>query len=79
MALTMSRLGVSLCLLNGVVEDRKFLRVISEAIIVSHGSYLTTFVKGPPPRNDSNYVKTRGVLMPPKWGSGGQEVPEGGF
>ena len=27
MALTMSRLGVSLCLLNGVVEDRRFLRV----------------------------------------------------
>ena len=55
MALTMSRLGVSLCLLNGVVEDRRFLRVVSEAITVSHGSYLTTFVKGPPPRNGSKY------------------------
>ena len=43
------------------------------------GSYLTTFVKGSFPRNNSNYVKTRGVLMPPKWGCGGQEVPEGGF
>ena len=53
--------------------------MVSEAITVSHGSYLTTFVKGPPPRNDSEYVKTGGVLMPPKWGSGGQEVPEGGF
>ena len=50
-----------------------------EAIIVSHGSYLTTFVKGSLPRNDSNYVKTGGVLMPPKWSCGGQEVPEGGF
>ena len=50
-----------------------------EAITVSPGSYLTTFVKGPPPRNGSNYVKTGGVLMPPKWGCGGQEVPEGGF
>ena len=79
MALTMSRPGVSLCLPNGVVEDRRFLRAVSEAIIVSHGSYLTTFVKGSPPRNGSNYVKTRGVLMPPKWGCGGQEVPEGGF
>ena len=79
MALSMSRLGVSLCLLNGVVEDRRFLKVVSEAIIVSHGSYLTTFVKGPPPRNGSKYVKTGGVLMPPKWGCGGQEVPEGGF
>ena len=61
------------------MEDRRFLRVVSEAITVSHGSYLTTFVKGSPPRNGSNYVKTRGVLMPPKWGCGGQEVPEGGF
>ena len=51
--------------------------MVSEAIKVSHRSYLTTFVKGSPPRNGSNYVKTRGVLMPPKWGCGGQEVPEG--
>ena len=43
------------------------------------GSYLTTFIKGSPPKNTSDYVKTVGVLMPPKWGSGGQEVPEGGF
>ena len=71
MALTMSRLGVSLCHLNGVVEDRRFLRVVSEAITVSPGSYLTTFVKGSPPRNGSNYVKTVGVLMPHKWGFGG--------
>ena len=53
--------------------------MVSEAITVSHGSYLTTFVKGSPPRNGSNYVKTEGVLMPSKWGCGGQEVPEGGF
>ena len=53
--------------------------MVSEAITVSHGSYLTTFVKGSPPRNGSNYVKTEGVLMPPKWGCGGQEVPEGGL
>ena len=79
MALTMSRPGVSLYLLNGVVEDKRFLRVVSEAITVSHGSYLTTFIKGSPPRNGFNYVKTGGVLMPPKWGCGGQEVPEGGF
>ena len=79
MALTMSRLRVSLCLLNGVVEDRRFLRVVSEAIIVSHGSYLTTFIKGPPPRNGSKYVKNGDFLMPFKWGCGGQEVPEGGF
>ena len=50
-----------------------------EDITKSPGSYLTTFVKGSPPRNGSNYVKTGGVLMPPKWGCGGQEVPEGGF
>ena len=50
-----------------------------EAITVSSGSYLTTFVRGSPTRNGSNYVKTVGVLMPPKWGCGGQEVPEGGF
>ena len=79
MALSMSRPGVSLCLLNGVVKDKRFLRVVSEAITVSHGSYLTTFIKGSPPRNGSNYVKTVGVLMPPKWGCRGQEVPEGGF
>ena len=36
-------------------------------------------IKGSPPRNGSNYVKTGGVLMPPKWGCGGQEVPETGF
>ena len=53
--------------------------MVSEAIIVSHGSYITTFVKGPPPRNGSNYVKTGGVLRSPKWGYGGQEVPETGF
>ena len=64
MALTMSRLGVSLCLLNGVVEDRRFLRVVSEAITVSLGSYLTTFVKGSPPRNGSNYVKIGVSLCP---------------
>ena len=64
MALTISRLGVSLCLLNGVVEDKRFLRVVSEAIIVSHESYLTTFVKGPPPRNGSKHVKNGGFLMP---------------
>ena len=79
MALTMSRPEVYLCLLNGVVEDRRFLKMVSEAITVSHGSYLATFIKGSPPKNGSNYVKTRGVLMPPKWGCGGQEVPEGGF
>ena len=48
-----------------------------EAITVSSGSYLTTFVRGSPPRNGSNYVKTGDVLMLPKWGCGGQEVPEG--
>ena len=72
----MSRLGVSLCFINGVVEDKRFLRVVSEAITVSHVSYLTTFVKWSAPRNGSNYVKIVGVLMPPKWGCGGQEVPE---
>ena len=61
------------------MEDRKFLRIVSEASKMSHGSYLTTFVKGSPPRNGSNYVKTVGVLMPPKWGCGGQEVPEDCF
>ena len=50
-----------------------------EAIIVSPGSYLTTFVKGSPPRNGSNCLKTVGVLMSHKWSCGGQEVPEGGF
>ena len=53
--------------------------MVSEAITVSHGSYLTTFVKESPPRNGSKYVKNGGVLMPPIWGCGGQEVPEGGF
>ena len=79
MALTMSRLGVSLCLLNGVVKDRRFLSAVSEAITVSHGSYLTTFVKGPPPRNGSKYVKNGDFLMPFKWGCGGQEVPDDGL
>ena len=74
-----NNLGTSLCILNGVVEDRRFLSVVFEAIIVSHVSYLTTFVKGSPPRNGSNYVKTWGVLMPHKWGCRGQKVPEGGF
>ena len=50
-----------------------------EAINMSPGSYLTTFVKGSPPRNGSNCVKTVGDLMPHKWGCGGQKVPEGGF
>ena len=47
-----------------------------EAITVSPGSYLTTFIKESPPRNGSNYVKTGGVLMHPKWGCGGQDVPD---
>ena len=38
-------------------------------------SHLFNFCK----RNGSNYVKTGGVLIPPKWGCGGQEVPETGF
>ena len=49
---------------NWDVEDNRFLRVDFEAITVSHGSYLTTFVKGPPPRNGSKYVKNGGFLMP---------------
>ena len=44
--------------------------------LISHGSYLTTFVKGSPPKNTSNYVKTVDVVMPANWGCGGQEVPE---
>ena len=47
-----------------------------EDITVSPGSYLTTFSIGSPPRNGSNCVKTGGVLMLPKWGCRGQEVPE---
>ena len=61
------------------MEDRRFLSVVPEAITVSPGSYLTTFIKGSCRRKGSNYVKTVGVLMPPKWGCRGQEVPEGGF
>ena len=53
--------------------------MVSAAITVSPRSYLTTFVKGSPPRNGSNYVKTVGVLMLPNWGCGGHEVPEDGF
>ena len=79
MILTVSRLGVSLCFLIGVVEDMRFLRMVSETIIVSNGSYLTTFVKEPPPRNGSKYVKNGGFLMPFKWGCGGQEVPDDGL
>ena len=74
-----NHLEASLCLLNGVVEDRRFLRVVSKTITVFHGSYLTTFVKGPPPRNGSKYVKNGGFLMPFKWGCGGQEVPDDGL
>ena len=74
-----NHLGASLCILNGVVKDRRLLKVVSEAIIVSHGSYLTTFVKGPPPRNGSKYVKNGDFLMPFKWGCGGQEVPDDGL
>ena len=74
-----NHLEASLCLLNGVVEDKRFLKVVSKAIIVSHGSYLTTFVKRPPPRNGSKYVKNEGFLMPFKWGCGGQKVPDDGL
>ena len=42
-----------------------------EDIIKAHGSYLTAVVKGSAYRNDTNYVKTVGVLMPSKWGCGG--------
>ena len=51
--------------------ERWFLELVSECSI---GLWLITSVKRSPPRNDSNYVKTGGVLMPPKWGCGGQEV-----
>ena len=37
-------------------------RRLSEAFIVSNGSYLTSFVEGSPPRNGSNYVKTSSGL-----------------
>ena len=37
-----------------VEEERRFLTAVSEAIIVSPGSYLTSFIKGSPPRNGSN-------------------------
>ena len=37
---------------------------ISDSPIVSNWSCLTTFMKGSPPRNGSNYVKTVGVLIP---------------
>ena len=80
MALNVVRYEMTTCCpTNGVVEDMRFLRVAFEVITVSPGSYLTTIVKGSPPRNGSNYVKTVGVLMPPKWSCGGQKVPEGGF
>ena len=69
MALNVVRYEMTTCCpANGVVEDRRFLRVAFEANTVSHGSYLTTFVKWSPPRNGSNYVKTVGVLMPHRWG-----------
>ena len=41
-----NHLGASLCILNGVLEDRRFQRVVFEAIISYHGSYRTTFIKG---------------------------------
>ena len=52
---------------------------VPEGVIVSPGSYQTTFVKGPPPRNGSKYVKNEGFLMPFKWGCGGQKVPDDGL
>ena len=51
---------------------------VSEGPILSNWSCLTTFIKGSPPRNGSNYVKTGAVLMPSKWGCGVQKVPNGG-
>ena len=53
--------------------------MVSEAIIVSLGSYLTTFIKESSPRNGSKYVKNGDFLMPFKWGCGGQEVPDDGL
>ena len=53
--------------------------MVSEAITVSHGSYLTSFVEESPPRNGSKYVKNGDFLMPFKWGCGGQEVPDNGL
>ena len=44
------------------MEDRRLLRVVSVAITVSPGSFLTTSVKRSPPRNGSNYVKTSSGL-----------------
>ena len=43
------------------------------------GSYLSTFVKGSPPWNGSNYVMNGGIPMPSKRGCGGQEVPDDGL
>ena len=42
----------------------------------SRGSQKTTFVLWSPPRNASDSVKTGGVLVPLRWGLGGQEVPD---
>ena len=47
-----------------------FLRILMK-------SQLTTFVFMTPPRNASKYVKKGGVLLPSRWGCGGQEVPDG--
>ena len=52
---------------------------VPESVIVTPGSYPTTFVKGSPPRNGSRYVKNGDLLMPFKWDCGGQEVPDDGL
>ena len=45
-------------------------------MIVPEGHKKTTFVLWSPPRNASDSVKTGGVLVPLRWGLGGQEVPD---
>ena len=63
MALTMSRLKVSLCVPSWVMNDRtslvEFLRVS-----LSYWSCLTTFVNGSPPRNGIGNLQS---LCPPSW------------
>ena len=68
-------LGRYLQIIKAIDLTQSNLRLVT----VFHWSYLKMFVKGSPPRNGSNYVKTGGFLMPYKWGCGGQKVPDGGL
>ena len=72
MPLSRSRRGVSSCLPDEVVEDRRFLTGFLRVLMKSYGHNQQLLFSCLLPK----CVKKVGVLLSFRWGCGGQEVPD---